>query len=154
MKKCCFFGHARFAYENCRETIKYIVIDLIEHHGVTVFYSGGRGDFDGMCTRIVGEVRKDYPHIENLKFLSYIPTSSAADNYLAPYYTGTVYLLEKKVIPKFAISRTNEKAVDICDFVVSGVCRSYGGAQQAVKYANRKRKAVIEIFSDTAPLFL
>ena len=154
MKKCCFFGHARFAYENCRETIKYIVIDLIEHHGVTAFYSGGRGDFDGMCARIVGEVRKDYPHIENLKFLSYIPTGSAANHYLAPYYTGTVYLLEEKVIPQFAISRTNEKAVDICDFVVSGVCRSYGGAQQAVKYANRKRKAVIEIFSDTAPLFL
>ena len=109
MKKCCFFGHTRFAYEDCRDTIKSIVIDLIEQHGVTVFYSGGRGDFDGMCTRIVGEVRKDYPHIENLKFLSYIPTGSAADHYLAPYYTRTVYLLEEKVIPKFAISGTNEK---------------------------------------------
>lgn len=108
-----------------------------------VFYSGGRGDFDSMCARIVGELRGDYPHIENIKFLSYIPTGSAANNYLAPYYTGTVYLLEESVIPKFAISKTNEKAVDVCDFVVSGVCRSYGGAQQTIRYAKRRHKTII-----------
>lgn len=111
MKKCCFFGHAHFFYEGCRDTIKSIITDLIEHHGVTAFYSGGRGDFDGICARIVGELRKDYLHIENIKFLSYIPTSSTADHPLASYYTGTVYLLEESVIPKFAISKTNEKAV-------------------------------------------
>ncbi len=147
MKRCCFFGHARYPYEGCRDTIKSIVKDLIEHHGVTVFYSGGRGDFDSMCARIVGELRKDYPHIENIKFLSYIPTGSAADNHLAPCYTGTVYLLEESVIPKFAISKTNEKAVDVCAFVVSGVCRSYGGAQQAIRYAKRRHKTIIDIFS-------
>ena len=146
MKKCCFFGHAHFAYEGYRDAIKSIVIDLIEHHGVIVFYSGGCGDFDNMCAQIVGEVRKDYPYIENLKVLSYISTGSATDHHLAPYYTGTVYLLEEKVIPKFAISRTNEKTVDICDFVVSGVCRNYGGAQQAIKYARRKQKTIIDIF--------
>ena len=147
MKKCCFFGHAHFPYEDCRNTIKAIVIDLIEQQGVTVFYSGGRGDFDNLCAHIVGELRKEYPHIENIKFLSYIPTGSAADHPLAPYYTGTVYLLEERVIPKYAISKTNQKAVDICDFVVSGVCRSYGGAQQAIRYAKRKQKVVIDIFS-------
>ena len=117
MKRCCFFGHAHYPYEGCRDTIKSIVKDLIEHHEVTVFYAGGRDDFDGICARIVGELREDYPHIENIKFLSYIPTGSAANNYLASCYTGTVYLLEENVIPKFAISKTNEKAVDICDFV-------------------------------------
>ena len=60
MKRCCFFGHAHYPYEGCRDTIKSIVKDLIEHHGVTVFYSGGRGDFDGICARIVGELRKDH----------------------------------------------------------------------------------------------
>lgn len=80
MKTCCFFGHAHYPYEGYRDTIKSIVKDLIEHHGVTVFYSGGRGDFDSICARIVGELRGDYPHIGNIKFLSYIPTGSAANN--------------------------------------------------------------------------
>jgi len=147
MKKCCFFGLAHFPYEDFRNTIRAIVIELIEQQGVTAFYSGGRGDFDSMCARIVGELREHYSHIENIKFLSYIPTGSVENNYLAPCCTETVYLLEESVIPKFAISKTNEKAVDICDFVVSGVCRSYGGAQHAIRYAKRKHKTIIEIFS-------
>ncbi len=148
MKKCCFFGHAHFQYEEYRDRIKAIIIDLIEQQGVTAFYSGGRGEFDGICARIVGELRKDYPAIENLKFLSYIPAGSAADHYLAPCYTGTVYLLEESVIPKYAILKTNQKAVDICDFVVSGVCRSYGGTEQAIRYARRRKKEIIDIFSE------
>ncbi len=149
MKKCCFFGHAEYRYEDYREAIKAAIISLIENEGVTAFYSGGRGEFDNLCAHIVGEVSKDYPHIENFKFLSYIPTGNKENHYLAPYYTGTVYLLEESVIPRFAITKTNQKAVDMCDFVISGVCRNYGGAYQAIRYAKRKQKTIIDICEST-----
>ncbi len=149
MKKCCFFGHAEYRYEDYREAIKAAIIALIENEGVTAFYSGGRGDFDNLCAHIVGDLSKDYPDIENIKFLSYIPTGDKLNNYLAPYYTGTEYLLEESVIPKFAITKTNQKAVELCDFVISGVCRSYGGAYQAVRYARHKQKVVIDICKNT-----
>ncbi len=149
MKKCCFFGHAEYPYEDYREAIKAAIVSLIENEGVTVFYSGGRGNFDNLCAHIVGELIQDYPDIDNIKFLSYIPTGDSSRNYLPPYYTGTEYLLEESVIPRFAITKTNQKVVGLCDFVISGVCRSYGGAYQTVRYEKRKPKTIITIYEST-----
>ena len=78
-----------------------------------------------------------------------MPTGSSDNNILSPYYTGTEFLLEKHVIPRFAITETNKAVIDLCDFVVSGVCRNFGGAQQAVKYAIRKKKSVISLFDQS-----
>lgn len=145
--KCCFFGHADFNYMPYEQTLIAIITDLIVNQNVHVFYSGGRGNFDMTCARLVAELCHKYPHIENVKFLSYLPTGVATASTHPLYYTGTEFLLEKYVIPKYAIIETNKCVIDACDFVVSGVTRNYGGAQQAVKYAKRQKKHIIDIFN-------
>lgn len=144
--KCCFFGHSDFDYASYADNIRAIVINLIINHGVTIFYSGGRGNFDSICAKVVGELRQDYPYIQNIKFLSYMPTNAESSPPCPSYYTGTEYLLEKHVIPKFAIVETNRCVVDQCHYIVSGVCRNYGGALQAIKYARGKKKTIINVF--------
>ena len=44
-KACTFFGH-RDCPETIQPKIRTAVIDLIENHGVTMFYVGNQGNFD------------------------------------------------------------------------------------------------------------
>ena len=44
-KTCTFFGH-RDCPETIKPKIREAVIDLIENHGVTMFYVGNQGNFD------------------------------------------------------------------------------------------------------------
>lgn len=144
MKSCVFFGHAKYDYEPYREKIKNSIVELIEKYAVTQFYSGGRGAFDGICSRIVAELKGDYPHLKNTLFLSYIPKGKEA--FILPKaFDDSVYFLETKVPPKYAIIRTNELAVQRADFVVSGVRYSWGGAARAVEFARKKGKRVFSV---------
>ena len=77
--------------------------------------------------------------------LSYMPQKK--EEYALPYFDDSVYVLEKEVLPRFAIIETNKALVDKVDFVVSGVYRSFGGALQAVEYAKRKGKSIVDIYS-------
>ena len=144
MKACAFFGHRRYGYEGCREIIKNSIVDLIENYGVTQFYSGGRGNFDNLCARLVYELKERYPFITNTLVLSYLPTKK--DEYGLPeIYDDSVYFLEKRVPPRFAIVKTNEEMVNRVDFILSGVMWSRGGAYAACQCAKRKGKKVIFI---------
>ena len=71
MKKCCFFGHTRFAYEDCRDTIKSIVIDLIEYHGVTAFI---RVDAATLTVCAPGSLERYAKTIPALKISNSFPT--------------------------------------------------------------------------------
>lgn len=145
MKTCVFFGHAKENYKEYEVYIEEIIIDLIEKKGVTQFYSGGRGKFDRVCAEIVKKLKENYPEIRNTLVLSYIPQEK--DKFIIPKpYDETVYLLEKRTPPKFAISKTNEVMVDKADFVVVATRRSWGGAQKAHEYAKRRKKEIINIF--------
>lgn len=144
MKACTFFGHRDDAYGEYKDKIKDVLIYLIEKEGVGQFYCGGRGKFDGICSGIVFELKKQFPWIKSTLVLSYIPK----DGFLLPEkYDDSVYLLEKKVLPKFAIWETNRLLVQKCDFVISAVWKDGGGAYRAVKYAKSQGKRVIDIYA-------
>lgn len=146
MKSCAFFGHSdTYWYFKDKDKIKNIIIDLIENHEVTQFYNGCHGDFDSLCADIVADLKKQYPYITNTMVLSYHPTK----NFWLPFcFDDSIYLLEKKVPPKFAIYYTNRRIVEISDFIVSGVNHDSGGAFTACQYAKRINKTVINIFED------
>ena len=137
MKSCAFFGHGKFDYREYREEIKNSIIDLIENYSVTQFYTGGRGAFDSVCSQIVAELKSIYSHIKNTLVLSYMPKE---DFCLQSKYDDSVYLLETKVPPKYAIVHTNKALVDRVDFVITGVQYSWGGARIAYDYADKKAK--------------
>jgi hypothetical protein len=143
MKACAFFGHRDGLYEDKRQIIKEIVRDLIEKEGVNQFYIGGRGAFDSICADIVHGLKKDFPWIKSTLVLSYIPQK---DFVLSNKYDDSVYLLEKAVLPKFAIWETNKALIDKCDFVVLAVWKGSGGAYRAAQYAKGKGKTTLNIY--------
>lgn len=144
MKICCYFGHSNYGYSDYFEIIKTTFKRLIEDEGITEFYGGGRGLFDSLCSHVIHELKSVYPHIRNYLILSYIPVSNS-NFYLDEKYDGSIYMLEEKVLPRFAISKTNERMVDVSEVVVSGVLHTWGGAYTACKYAKRKKKRIISI---------
>lgn len=125
LSKVAFFGHSNYNYIQFREKLEEIIADLIENHGASIFYNGSRGNFDFICASIVNQFKEKYPKIINLKVLSYYPHEKL--NYYSDF-DDTIYLLDKPVLPKFAIYYTNRKMVDISDYIVTGVRRDYGGA--------------------------
>ena len=141
MAACAFFGHRNFGYSDYKERIKSIIVDLIENHGVTEFYNDFRGSFDRICAEIVSELKSRYP-IRNILVLSYHPHS---DFVLPKFFDESVYLLEKPVLSKFAITYTNQCIVDKADFIISGELLDSGRAWAACDYARRKNKTIINI---------
>ena len=145
MKACVFFGHRKGDYKSVESKIYKVIMDLIDREKVAQFYSGGRGTFDWLCARLVFKLKEKYPYIKLTRVLSYMPQKK--EEYALPYFDDSVYVLEKEVLPRFAIIETNKALVDKVDFVVSGVYRSFGGALQAVEYAKRKGKSIVDIYS-------
>lgn len=145
MQSCAFFGHSEFDYNSYTEKLESIIKDLILNKNVTHFYCGGRGDFDTICTRIMGRIRKEFPTIRYTLVYSYIPKASSL---IEKQFDDSLYLLERNVPPKYAILETNKRIVDKVNFIVVGVCRHFGGAYKASVYALNKKKHLINIFED------
>ncbi len=141
MKSCVFFGHRDYDYTNHKDLIIKTIEELFNKHGVTTFYCGGRGDFDYLCEKCVSKV-KMLNNITFVKFLSYYPKNK---DYKNNFYDETMYLLEEKVPAKFAIYYTNRKIIDMCDYIVVGIKRKYGGAYSAFKYAKSRNKTIINV---------
>ncbi len=111
---------------------------------MTEFYNGFRGNFDKLCAKIIFGLKADYSAIKNMT-LSYL---NRKDFVLPKYFDESVYLLEKRVPPQYAISYTNQEMILRSDFIISGVCYHYGGAYTAREFARRHNKIILNIFED------
>ena len=113
MKGCTFFGH-RDAPEKIKPKIRETILSLIQS-GVTHFYVGNQGAFDGMVFKELEKISKKYP-IHYYQVLAYFPnekTKFAAQTILPDGI--------EQVHPKFAISRRNDWMIEKSEIVVAYV---------------------------------
>lgn len=144
MLSCAFFGHREEDYFPYGAKIEEIITELVVDCGLTQFYSGYRGEFERFCAYLVWRAKEQYPYIRNTMVLSYYKQLSAS---LPPFFDDSVYLLEgRKVPPQFAIPRTNQRLVDISNYIVSGVNHDSGGAFTACNYAKNRGKLILSIY--------
>ncbi len=141
MSSCAFFGHSEYTYLANEKKIENAILELIKS-GVCCFYSGYRGNFDTICCEIVKKLRGEYPQISLTMVLSYHPDEEFR---LPSCFDDSVYLLERKVPPQYAIVETNKLLVKKADIILSGVVFPFGGAYNAVTYAKKHGKDVREI---------
>ena len=140
---CSFFGH-----RNISENIKSVLYTEIENHikknKVDVFYVGGYGQFDRMASGILHELKDRYPHISVYHVLAYIPTGAKKESFEKEQ--PTLYPNGLETVPrKFAITYRNRIMIDQSDYVVGYVRMCYGGAYEALKYAERKNKNIVNL---------
>lgn len=141
MKSCTFFGH-----RDCPETIKpkihAAVVDLIENHGVTMFYVGNQGNFDRLVRSVLKKVTTAYPEVGYAVVLAYMPSAKKRED----DFSDTLLPDGIEKVPKrFAIPWRNRWMIDHADCVVTYVTLPYGGAAKAKILAAKMHRAIFEL---------
>ena len=133
-KTCCFFGH-REVMHNIKEKLKAIIEKLIAEDGVTEFFVGHQGQFDGMVYSVLKELKAKYPYIRYTVVLAYMP-----DEHIKEVYgEDTLFPDGMESVPKkFAISKRNDWMIQQSGFVVCYVHKITGGAAKFKEKAVKK----------------
>ena len=140
-KACTFFGH-RDCPETIKPKIRTAVIDLIENHGVTMFYVGNQGNFDRLVRSVLKEVTTAYPGVGYAVVLAYMPsTKKRADDFSDTLLPDGI----EKVPKRFAIPWRNRWMIDHADYVVTYVTLPYGGAAKSKILAAKMHRAIFEL---------
>ena len=146
---CCGFGH-RVLLMDIEKPLRDVLERLVKERGVTVFYTGGMGEFDELFARMVRSMKWNNPRLRLVRVLPYLTRRINQDKV---YYER---LYDEILIPaaldgvhhKAAIGLRNRWMVDHSDFVVAAIHRDFGGAAEAVLYAEERSKEVLQIFAE------
>ena len=139
-KVCCLFGHRDcFALEESR--LQAVLEEQIIS-GTYIFYVGNQGNFDAVARSVLKKLQQQYPKIQYSVVLAYLPKKR--DRY--DDYSDTIYPDGMENTPyKFAISKRNRWMVEQSDACVCYINRTWGGAYNVVKYAQKKNLKVINL---------
>ena len=134
-----FCGHREIVNrDELHDKLKAAILGLISE-GADTFYLGGYGAFDALANEVLRELKDQY-RIHTSLVLPYLDREYATD-----MYDDTIYPPLEGVPRRFAISRRNEWMVDQADVVVAFVTHGWGGAAATLRYAERKKKRIVEI---------
>ena len=145
-KICVCFGH-REVYTDLSRALAELIEDLILYHGVTEFWTGGMGSFDGCFASAVFRLKKKYPHIKLILVKPYFSNklNTYKEYYERIYDDIIIPDLLSEVHPKSAITKRNHWMAEKSDIVITYVYRNFGGAYAAKKYAAKLGNVIIEI---------
>ena len=145
-----FAGHSAICSgTRIKEIVKSQIVNKIPREEKVTFYLGGYGAFDEICAQVCRDLRKEYKNIELVYVTPYISLSSQR-NIKEMQRCGlcdtAIYPPLENVQPKFAISKRNEWMIANSDIVIVYISHSYGGAYNSFKFAQRKKKKIINVF--------
>ena len=141
MFACTFFGH-RECPDSIKAQLRAALIDLVTNHDVDMFYVGNQGRFDAIVRSVLWEVKKEYPQINYVVVLAYMPGEHTKyDDYSDTMLPEGI----ESVPPRYAISWRNKWMLQQSDYVVSYITHNWGSAVQFVNKARSKGKIVINL---------
>ena len=145
MTACCGFGH-RDVLEKIDDAVYAAVLKAAEQ-GCDIFYTGAMGEFDSLFSSAVRKVKKTYPKIKLICVKPYFTIDlNINGEYYSALYDDVIIPDELADIhPKAAIKYRNRWMIDHSDIVLIYTKRTYGGAYEARKYAERIGKEVVYI---------
>lgn len=149
-QSCFFIGH-READESLRPALAQAVERHIAEYGVTDFFVGHYGGFDGLAASVVKEAKKRHPEVTLTLLLPYhpydqpIPTPAGFD--------GTFYPSDMEQVPKrVAIVRANRWMVDHTTHLIAYVWHPASNARELLKYASRRERRGLIHIENLAPI--
>lgn len=145
-RSCCGFGH-RDVLENIEQSLTEKIKVLIDNEKVSVFYVGDNGEFDKLFSSAVRRLKITRQHI---KLYLVKPYFSNTLNKNKSHYER---LYDDVIIPqelmgrhfKSAITKRNMWMINNSNFVLGYIKRDFGGAFDAIAYAKKCGKMVIDI---------
>lgn len=143
---CCGFGH-RVLLMDVEKPLREALERLAVKQGVTVFYTGGMGEFDELFARTVRSMKRNDPRLRLILVLPYLTRQAATEKawYEGRYDEILIPAELEGVHPKAAIGLRNRWMVDRSDIVIAALHRDFGGAAEAVRYAEKRGKEVVRI---------
>lgn len=143
---CCGFGH-RVMLMDIEKPLRAVLERLVEERGARLFYTGGMGEFDELFARTVRSMKREFPSLRLVLVAPYLTERLNMDKaiYEAQYDEILIPAELDSVHPKAAIGLRNRWMVDHSDIVVAALHRDFGGAAEAVRYAEKVGKEVMRI---------
>ena len=143
---CCGFGH-RVLLLDVEKPLREVLERLVTERGATVFYTGGMGEFDELFARTVRSMKRTDPRLRLVLVMPYLTRELSSEKaYYEDRYDEILIPAElDSVHPKAAIGLRNRWMVDRSDFVIAALHRDFGGAAEAVRYAERIGKEVVRV---------
>lgn len=135
---CIFFGH-RHTPSSIFPVLKATIVNLIENRNVDRFIVGNQGDFDLLVSKALREIKNEYPHIDYMIMLAYMPTSTPTDAEHTVFPEGL-----ESVPSRFAIYRRNEIMVKQADIAIVYVLTG-GGAEKFTDMLRKRKTEIINI---------
>jgi len=117
---------------------------LIINYNVDMFYVGNQGAFDYKVKHIIYDLIKEFPNIDYLIVLAYIPIKRIENLAIGEFNTILPEGIEN-VPPRFAISWRNKWMLKQSDYVVTYITHSFGGAAFFAEMAKKQKKNIINI---------
>lgn len=145
-----FFGH-RIVTDSIfvAEYLEQVIIQLLREKEYVEFLVGRNGDFDQLVSSAIRKIKKNFrnDNSSHVLVLAY-PTSEFQKNEQSFYdYYDEIEICEAAAQSHFksAIKIRNRSMVDRSDLVVCYIKHESGGAYQAVSYAKRQSKKVLNV---------
>lgn len=142
MNICTFAGHSVVCSGEVEQQLNDEIEAYLSDTDEATFYIGGRGEFDSMAATAVRAAKQRH---EDKKIRLYLiePYMQEGFNrdkfYYETLYDGIIIPQELLgVHPKAAITKRNRWMVEQADCLIAFVQRDFGGANQTLKYAERK----------------
>ena len=153
MTVCVFAGHREVYQSGIDAKVKEAIDRLLQTDHDFIFYTGGMGQFDDMCSSAVRSAKHRYPDL-NISLALVLPYMSNRLNTDKAYYES---LYDDIIVPtelanvhyKAAITKRNRWMVDRADHVIAYVYREFGGAMETVKYARKQGKQIVNLADQT-----
>ena len=144
--RVALFGHRDFyCHRELDELLFPLISDLIREKPFVEIYLGRNGEFDLYAASIVKRVQKALGK-ENSELICVLPYPEKDMCFYELYYDRVVIPERNiKIHPKGAIVKRNKWIVEMSDLFVCFVEREYGGAYEALKYARKLGKKIINL---------
>ncbi len=137
MKKCFFIGHRDtndIIYEKLKETVKKHIVE----YGVTEFYVGHYGNFDRLATKVISDLKVQYPYVKLILLLPYHPTENKID--ISDRFDLSYYPEGMENVPRrAAIVKANRYMIDNVDYLIANVKYSASNTGKLFEYALKKQ---------------
>ena len=142
LKRCFFIGH-RDTRDEVFTNLMNVVRIHVEMYGVQEFIVGRYGNFDKLAAKAVNQIKKSHPEITLTLLCPYHPGMRAVR--LPKGFDSALYPFDKPVPYRLAIVLANEKAIDMCDYLIAFV-NHLGKSRDFLELAmQREKKGLIRI---------
>ncbi|MBE6988492.1 MAG: hypothetical protein E7432_06950 [Ruminococcaceae bacterium] len=149
---CAFFGHRDFyAHTLCEPKLLELLNDILSKHEFTEFLVGRNGEFDRFVASLVHRVKGD--NCSMTLVLPYITADFSKNQQAFENYFDSVEICEQSSQTHFksAITIRNHHIIDRSDLVICYLEHHNGGAYEAVRYAYKTGKTIINLYDKKHP---